>query len=124
MTIVLYGLNMLVYLGFIGVLVFLCVRTRSKGLMLITALQFLSRIFYLLLELVLHPYIDQHRANYGYDALILGMGTGELVKRVFLIERCLYGGLCLLGVFIIYREWKLGKFGQPSSETITEHEAG
>ena len=52
MPYVLYGLNLAAHLALVGLLVFLCFRTKSKGLILISATLLMNEIFGLIFEQV------------------------------------------------------------------------
>jgi hypothetical protein len=113
------GLTYISYVVLAGFLVFLCFRTRSKGVIFITAVfigfRFLSMIFDAVLGAVLNAYIGQWEP--GQD--VRGV---KLLRRldIFIIvegvKSILYVNLYLLGVFLIYKEWRQGKFRQPSPE--------
>ncbi|MYC77482.1 hypothetical protein F4X10_17095 [Candidatus Poribacteria bacterium] len=60
---ILYGLNIIVWLAFAGLLGFLCFRTRSKGLILISAILLTSGIFDWGFEQVSQLYVDQSIAS-------------------------------------------------------------
>lgn len=53
MAYVLYGLNLTTHLAFMGLLIFLCFRTKSKGLILISATLLVYQIFHLIFEEVI-----------------------------------------------------------------------
>lgn len=114
---VLIGLTCTSYVVLAGFLVFLCYRTRSKGLILITALfigvTFLSWIFDAALGAVLNAYVGEWDPSIDVRGvrLLQKLDIGIKVSRVTsLLDINLY----LLGVFFIYKEWRQGKFNQPS----------
>lgn len=117
---VLYGLNIIAKLALAGLLVFLCFRTRSKGLMLISAILLMSGIFNSIFDQVIQLYVDRWIASEMADDGARNMTLGDFVIRVSYVKYLLYECLCLLGGFLIYREWRLGKFNQPQSESIEE----
>ena len=110
---VLIGLTYISYVVLAGFLVFLCFRTRSKGVIFITAVfigfRFLSLIFDAALGAVLNAYMGQWEP--GQD--IRGV---KLLRRldIAIITSGIEGVLCyslgLLGAFLIYKEWRQGKF--------------
>ena len=99
----------------IAFLVFLCVRTRSKGLIWVTAalplikLQALNHIVGIVCNIfnigTWEPGLDVRGA-----ALTLRLEISMIVGG---IEIVLGYSLCLLGVFLIYKEWRQGKFRHP-----------
>ena len=108
----------IVYVEFavlIGFLVFLCFRTRSKGLILGTAGLALMEVKVLTWSVAMvcnlfnigqwEPGLDIRAANLFQRLDIAIVTTG--------IEAVLCYGLCLLGAFLIYKEWRQGKFRQP-----------
>lgn len=113
---VLGGLNLAAHLALIGLLVFLCFRTKSKGLILISAVLLMSEIFGLIFEQVIES--DWWRWEPGKDMNegILGMSGAEFILTAAMVQSLLYKSLCLLGVFLIYREWRQGKFRNPQPE--------
>lgn len=113
---VLYGLNIIAKLALAGLLVFLCFRTRSKGLMLISAILFTSGIFNSIFDQVIEFYMDRWIASEMDGDGARNMTAGDFLIRVSLIKYLLYECLCLLGGFLIYRDWQQGKFKQPSAE--------
>ncbi len=99
----------------IGFLVFLCFRTRSKGLIWVTAalllikLQALNHIVAVVRNIVYAgagetwtPGLDvrDEKLYRNLDIAIIISG----------IEVVLGYSLCLLGAFLIYKEWRQGKF--------------
>ena len=102
-----------------GFLVFLCLRTRSKGVIFITAVfigfRFLNLIFDAALNAVLDAYIGQW--DPGQDVrgvkLLQRLDIAIIVAHVKSILFILYVNLYLLGAFLIYKEWRQGKFRYP-----------
>lgn len=119
---VLYGLTLMVWLALAVLLVVLCVRTRSKGLILLT-----SGIFNSIFEQALDLYLERWLASDIGIERMQNMNAGDFLMkvtvRVDLVKSLLYSCLCLLGGFLVYREWRLGKFRTPQSEQIEEHTA-
>ena len=116
---VLIGLMYVSYVVLAGFLVFLCFRTRSKGVIFITAVfigfRFLSLIFDAVLGVVLNAYMGQWEP--GQDVrgvkLLRGLDIAIIVELVKSILYILYVNLYLLGAFLIYKEWRQGKFNYP-----------
>ncbi len=119
---VLIGLIYISYVILAGFLVFLCLRTRSKGVIFITAVfigfRFLNLIFDAALGQVLKAYIGQWEPgqNVRGEKLLRGLDIAIIVAHVKSILFILYVNLYLLGAFLIYKEWRQGKFRHPSPE--------
>ena len=114
---VIAGLNIVAELAFIGMLLFCCYRTRSKGVILLSATLLLtSGIFNSIFAHFFNPYIDQWAAGEINNWLTQSMTIGQFILTVSYIQSFLYKSLFLLGVFLIYREWRQGKFRLPQSE--------
>ena len=124
---VLYGLTLMVWLVLAVLLVVLCVRTRSKGLILISAILLTSGIFNSIFEQVLDLYLERWLASDIGIERMQNMNAGNFLMkvtvRVDLVKSLLYSSLCLLGGFLVYREWRLGKFRNPHPEQIEERTA-
>ena len=98
-------------------LVFLCVRTRSKGLICVTAalplieIHILSYIVAVFLNIV-----DGKAWESGLDIRHVTKLTQRLGIAIITggIEVVLGYGFCLLGAFLIYKEWQQGKFATPN----------
>ena len=118
---VLVGLGIVVQLAFMGLLLFCCFRTRSKGLILISAILLTSGIFSSIFKHFFDPYMDQWVAGEISNWLTQSMSVGELMLTVSFIESFPYKSLLVLGVFLIYREWRQGKFRFPQPEHREEH---
>ena len=104
------GLGIVAQLAFIGILLFCCFRTRSKGVILLSALLLTSGIFGSIFHHFYRPYIDQWVAGEISNWLTQSMTTAEFVLIISYIKAFLYKSLFVLGVFLIYREWRQGKF--------------
>ena len=101
----------------LGFLVFLCVRTRSKGLICVTAGIPLTKPIYVVSHIIgvfrkvvngghtWTPDLDVRGVKL-YQGLEIAMITG-------CIEVVFGYGLCLLGAFLIYKEWQQAKFRHP-----------
>ena len=116
----------LIYISYVilaGFLVFLCFRTRSKGVIFITAVfigfRFLSLIFDAALGAVLNAYTGQWEPSQDVRGvkLLQRLNIAIVVEGV---KSILYVNLYLLGVFLIYKEWQQGKFRQPAPEQQKE----
>lgn len=109
------GTASLIFLALMGFLVFLCFRTRSKGLILVAAALALIKVRFLnwIVAAVLNAY------NIGQWDPGLDVRGEKLFLRLEIaiitsgIEVVLCYSLCLLGTFLIYKEWRQGKFNQP-----------
>ncbi len=104
------GLGIVAQLAFIGILLFCCFRTRSKGVILLSAVLLTSGIFGSIFQHFYRPYIDQWQAGEMSNWLTQSMTIWEFVLTVSFVESFLYKSLFVLGVFLIYREWRQGKF--------------
>ena len=110
------SLSILAHLALIGMLLFCCFRTRSKGVIFISALFLTSGIFSAIFAHFFNPYIDQWTAGEISNWLTQSMTVGVFVLTVAYIKSFLYKSLFLLGVFLIYKEWRQGKFRFPRPE--------
>ena len=110
---VLIGLTCISYVVLAGFLVFLCYRTRSKGVILITALfigvTFLSWIFDEALGAVLNAYMGPWEPGQDVRGVKL-LRALDIVIKVNRVTSLLDINFYLLGVFLIYKEWQQGKF--------------
>ena len=113
MLYVLTGLNIAAHLALIGLLIFLCFRTKSKGLILISAVLLMSEISGLIFEQVVKSDWWRWEPDKIMDEGILGINRLNFLVTVGLAQSLLYRCLCLLGVFLIYKEWRQGKFRYP-----------
>ena len=104
------GLSIVAHLALAGLLLFLCFRTRSKGVILLSAILLTSGIFSSIFQHFYRPYIDQWVAGEINNWLTQSMTMGEFLLTVSYIKSFLYKSLLVLGVFLIYREWRQGKF--------------
>lgn len=114
---VIAGLNIVAELAFIAMLLFCCYRTRSKGVILLSATLLLtSGIFNSIFAHFFNPYIDQWAAGGMSNWLTQSMTIGQFILTVSYIQSFLYKSLFLLGILLIYREWRQGKFHFPQPE--------
>lgn len=104
------GLSIVAHLALIGLLLFCCFRTRSMGVILLSALLLTSGIFGSIFKHFSDPYIDQWVAGEMSNWLTQSMTTGQFLLTVSFIKSFLYRSIFVLGVFLIYREWRQGKF--------------
>ena len=104
------GLSIVAHLALIGLLLFCCFRTRSKGVILLSALLLTSGIFGSIFKHFSDPYIDQWVAGEMSNWLTQSMTTGQFLLTVSIVKSFLYRSIFVLGVFLIYREWRQGKF--------------
>ena len=111
------GLTYISYVVLAGFLVFLCFRTRSKGVIFITAVfigfRFLSMIFDAALGAVLDASMGQWEPGQDVRGVKL-LQRLDIFIVVEGVKSILYINLYLLGVFLIYKEWRQGKFRHPS----------
>ena len=100
-----------------GFLVFLSFRTRSKGVIFITAVFIGFRFLSLIFDAALGAFLNAY--NIGQWDPSLDVRGVELFRRLDIairverVKSTLYIHLYLLGVFLIYKEWRQGKFNQP-----------
>lgn len=113
---VFYGLNIIVWLGLTGLLAVLCFRTKSKGLILISVMLLTGGIFDWVFEQVDELYVHRSMESKMSGGETQDMHLGEFLLTLSLIQHLLYNCLCLLGGFLIFREWRQGKFRQPQPE--------
>ena len=104
----LLGIALVLTLAFTGLLVLLCIRTRSMGLIIITAVLVFPPTLGLIPNYVFTLYIDQWASEGMNNWLTSHMTIGEFVMLYNLIKRVLHDGLLVLGAFLIYREWRGG----------------
>ncbi|MXY99928.1 hypothetical protein F4Y93_04495 [Candidatus Poribacteria bacterium] len=110
------GLSIIAHVALIGLLLFLCFRTRSKGVIFISALLLTSGFFNATFEHFFNSYMDQWTAGEVSNWLTQSMTVGEFILTVAYIKSFLYKSLLVFGVFLIYREWRQGKFRFPQPE--------
>ena len=110
------GLSIVAQLALIGLLVFCCFRTKSKGVIFITVLVLASGILSSIFQHFSNPYIAQWTTGKINNWLTQSMTLGEFILTVSYIKSFLYKSLLVLGIFLIYREWRQGKFRFPQPE--------
>ena len=152
MPYILYGLNLAAHLALVGLLIFLCFRTKSKGLILISAtllivkptinftlarlgnlaservysrnccslkckhifgFYYMYEIFGLIFQQVVKSDWWRWEPGKMRGEGILNMSALDLLLTVAMVHPLVYRCLCLLGVFLIYKEWRQGKFRYP-----------
>jgi len=113
---VIAGLGIVAHLALVGLLVFLCFRTRSKGVILISAILLTSGIFGSIFQHFYRPYIDQWVAGEISNWLTQRLTVTEFILTVSYMKSFLYKSVLVFGVFLIYREWRQGKFRLPQPE--------
>ncbi len=100
------------YVGFLALIVFLvffCIRTRSKGL-IVLATAMGVRVLSWLVRAV-YNYIWPWKP--GMDVRDMSLWHKLKLSMVTVgIEIVLFYGLCLLGAFLVYKEWWNGKFNR------------
>ena len=115
------GISFILKLAFVVLLVLLCIRTRSRGLIIITAVLILGATFDFISREVMTSFLDPWRPGEGWVA-----PTGIAVQFMILynyVTTILYNGLLALGAFLIYREWSRGKirWNQQKSPEVVNH---
>ncbi len=106
---ILVAINLVLTLAFLVLLVLLCIRARSMGLIIITAVLIFRLTVGLIPNYVFRLYIDQWVSGELNNWLTPHMTIGEFVILYNLVTRVLHGGLLVLGAFLIYQEWRSGK---------------
>ncbi len=100
------------YVGFLALMVFLvffCFRTRSKGLIVLATAMGVRVLSWLVRALYNYmwpwePGLDVRAVNLLHKL--------ELSIVTSCIEIVLFYSLCLLGAFLVYKEWRNGKFNR------------
>ena len=100
--------TLILTLVFAGLLILLCIRTRSMGLIIITAVLAYPPTLGLIQSYILRLYIDQWAAG-KLNWWTPSMTIEEFLMLYKLVMRLLHDGLLVLGAFLIYREWSRGK---------------
>ena len=122
------GIANVEFVGLMGFLVFLCFRTRSKGLIWVTAALPLMEVKALnyIVGVVCNIFNIGTWVNIGTWEPGLDVRAAALTLRLEIsiiisgIEIVLGYGLCLLGAFLIYKEWRQGKFRHPEPKPLPE----
>ena len=117
----LLGFSVILTLAFPVLLVLLCIRIRSKGLVIITAVLIFGSTFDLLLREVMKPLLDQWST--GENWLTQNVTAGEFMTLYIYVTRIFYNGLLALGACLIYREWSRGKirWNRQKSPEVVNH---
>ncbi len=104
------------YVGFLALMVFLvffCFRTRSKGLIVLATAMGVTVLRGLIL--VVYAYMWPWKPGEDVRAVRLLQGL-DLAIITGGIEVVLFYSLCLLGAFLVYKEWRNGKFNRKGEE--------
>lgn len=102
-------INFVLWLALPVLLVLLCIRTRSKGLIIVTAVLIFRSTLGLIPSHVIRPYIDQWAGGEINNWLTQRMTVGNFIILYQYVTTMFYNGLLTLGAFLIYREWNHGK---------------
>ena len=102
---ILVGISLILALALPVLLILLCIRTRSKGLIIITALVIFRSTFGLIPGAVMKSFLDQWSKGEINNWLTQRMTVGEFIILNHYITSIFYNGLLALGTFLIYREW-------------------
>ena len=106
---ILLGLSMILTLAFPVLLILLCIRTCSKGLVIITAVLIFSSTFDLISRDIMKPFLGQWSIGELNNGLTQNITKGEFMTLYIYVTRIFYNGLLALGAFLIYREWSRGQ---------------
>ena len=102
------------YVGFLALMVFLvffCLRTRSKGLIVLATALIGVRFLSWLVLAVYNTYTWQWKP--GMDVREVNLRPNlKLAIVTSGIEIVLFYSLCLLGAVLVYKEWRKGKFNR------------
>ncbi len=113
LTGVLVALTYIVYLAFVGLLLWLCIRTQSKGLIVL----FATYVGFMVVGAIFQPffqqYIDRWVGGEVNNWLTERMTLGTFLMIFEMIKRFFYMSLNLIGLILVYKEWRQGKFNQP-----------
>ncbi|RKU15029.1 hypothetical protein C6501_07210 [Candidatus Poribacteria bacterium] len=97
------SLTIVFQLVFMGCLLFLGIRTKSVGVILIGITLLIGRIFN---WAFLHFYFEYLKN----PPSILGISGMDFFRTISYVSLWLILAFCIFGVLIIYNEWKQGKF--------------
>ena len=116
-------INLVLILTLLVLLVLLCIRTRSKGLIIITALVIFRSTIGLIPGVVMEPFLAQWGKGEINNWLTQRMTVGDFIMLYHYVTNILYYGLLVLGTFLIYREWSRGKirWNQQKSSEVVNH---
>lgn len=118
---VLAVINLVLALALPVLLVLLCIRTRSKGLIIITAVLIFRSTVGLIPPIIIESLVDQWSRSELDNWLTQHMTIGRFLVLYNYVASLPYNGLLVLGAFLIYREWNHGKIRwnrQQSSEVV------
>ena len=118
---VLVVINLVLTLALPVLLVLLCIRTRSKGLIIITAVLIFRSTVGLIPPIIIESLLEQWSRGEMDNWLTQHMTIGRFVVLYGYVASLPYNGLLVLGAFLIYREWNHGKIRwnrQQSSEVV------
>lgn len=104
----LLGVTLVLTLVFAGLLVLLCIRTRSKGLIIITTVLVYPPTLGLIQNYILRLYVDQWVVG-ELNWLTLPITIEGFLMFYKLLMRLIRDGLLVLGAFLLYRDWSNGK---------------
>ena len=103
MDFLLRSITIILQLVFMGCFLFLYIKTKSKGVILIWITLLIGRIFHwLTFKIYLNVYKDNPRIGSISPLEFLSIANSITTWLVLL--------LCSCGIIIIYNEWKQGKF--------------
>ena len=105
----LVGISWVLTLAFTVLLGLLCIRIRSKGLIIITAVLVFPPTLGLISSYVIQLYIDQWAIGELNNWFTQHMTIEGFAMLYNFVSRVLHDGLLALGAFLIYREWSGGK---------------
>ena len=106
---ILLGITLILTLVFAGLLVLLCTRTRSMGLIIITAVLVFPPTLGLISNYIITLFIDRWVSGELNNWLTQHTTAGEFMVMYTLVGRLLHDGLLVLGALLIYQEWHSGK---------------
>ena len=117
------GISLIVTLAFVGLLVLLCIRTRSKGLIIITVLVIFRSTIGLIPGTVMELFLDQWSTGKLNNWVTQNMTIGQFVMLYTYVTTIFYNGLLALGALLIYREWSRGqiRWNQQKSSEVVNH---
>ena len=98
----LVAINLVLMLALPVLLVLLCIRTRSKGLIIITAVLICRSTIGLIPDFVMKPFLDQWSNGELNNWLTQHMTVGQFIMLYHYVAILPYNGLLVLGVFLIY----------------------
>ena len=116
-------INLVLSLALPVLLVLLCIRTRSKGLIIITAVLIFRSTVGLIPDFVMKPFLDQWSNGELNNWLTQHMTVGQFIMLYHYVAILPYNALLALGVFLIYREWSRRKirWNPDKSPEIVNH---